>query len=161
MRYVIAASTEWLVRQCREVLEEILDVDFQVGSVAETGADCDAAILSFPLAHERYGGVPRMGVAQVLVNERTDGAPSIILATPPGVAKTSAAGVNASEVQEYVVNVLDSCREAFLTVFPGEDDSRILIHLEAAGIDRRDMGPTLDGLVRFLSGHGHSASSST
>jgi hypothetical protein len=161
MKYVIAASTERLVKLCREALEGILDVEFRVGSVPEAGADCDAAILSFPLAHERYGGVPRMGVAQVLVNDREDGAPGIILATPPGPAKTSPAGVNASEVEEYVVKVLGSCREAFLSAFPGEDDSQILIHLEAAGIDRSDMGPILDGLLRFLSRRGHSASSST
>ncbi|HWO64938.1 MAG TPA: hypothetical protein VNO31_33380, partial [Umezawaea sp.] len=90
MKYVIAASIERIVQACREALAGIPDVEFRVGSVPETGVGCDAAILSFPLAHERYGGSPRMGVAQVLMNTRGDGAPGIILATPPSPVSTSA-----------------------------------------------------------------------
>jgi len=154
MRYVVAASTARLVDECREALAGVPDIDFRVGSVSESGADCDAAVLSFPLAHERYGGEPRIGIAQVLVNERHDGAPPIILAAPPLPVAATAAGVSDAEVENHVVSVLVSTRDAFLRTFPDETDSRILVHLEAAGIDHRDMKPTLGGLQKFLSGHG-------
>ncbi|WP_155546119.1 hypothetical protein [Amycolatopsis camponoti] len=154
MRYVIAASTARLVEECRKALAGVPDIDFRVGSVSESGADCDAAVLSFPLAHERYGGEPRVGVAQVLVNEREDDAPPIILAAPPRPVVATAAEVSDAEVEEHVVRVLVSTRDVFLRAFPEETDSRILVHLEAAGIDRRDMKPTLSALRKFLSGHG-------
>jgi hypothetical protein len=151
VRYVVAASTERIVDACREALRGLPGVEFRVGSVPEAGADCDAAILSFPLAHERYGGTPRIGIAQVLVNRRDDGAPGAILATPPSPAPTSASTCSDFEVEEHVVHVLDSCLAEFLTSFPGrEENSTILIHLEAAGIDRRDLGAPLKGIQRFL-----------
>lgn len=153
MRYVVAASTERMVQECREALRGLPGVEFRVGSVPETGVDCDAAILSFPLAHERYGGTPRIGIAQVLVNTRGDGAPGVILATPPGPALLSASTGGDSEVEEHVVHVLSSCTAEYLNSSPGQDGeaSVILIHLEAAGIDRPDLTAPLRGIHRFLS----------
>lgn len=151
MRYIVAASSERIVEACREVLGELPGVGFRVGSVPEAGADCDAAILSFPLAHERYGGTPQIGVAQVLENTRGDGAPGVILATPPGPALTSENTGSDSEIERHVVHVLSACVAEFLKCFPGcEANSTILIHLEAAGIDRRDLGAPLKGIYRFL-----------
>lgn len=152
MRYVVAASTVRIVDACREALRGLSGVEFRVGSVPEAGADCDAAILSFPLAHERYGGTPRIGVAQVLVNTRGDGAPSIIMATPPAPPQTLASSDKDSEIERHVFHVLDSCVAEFLNAFPGCDESsKILVHLEAAGIDRRDLTAPLKGILKFLS----------
>ncbi|HEX6347016.1 hypothetical protein [Umezawaea sp.] len=152
MEYVVAASLERIVQACREALGDIPDVEFRVGSVPETGAGCDVAILSFPLAHERYGGVPRMGVAQVLVNTRGDGAPGIILATPPTPVPVSATGVGDAEIEEYVIRALDSCLGELENHFPEfEGISKILVHLEAAGLDRKDLGAPLRGVRSFLS----------
>jgi hypothetical protein len=150
MRYVVAASTERIVQACREALRGLPGVEFRLGSVPEAGVGCDAAILSFPLAHERYGGTPRVGLAQVLVNTRGDGAPGVILATPPRPNLADAS--SDLEVEEHVVYVLGSCVAEFLNSFPEcEEVSSILIHLEAAGIDRRDLSAPLKGVYRFLS----------
>ncbi|MET7282668.1 hypothetical protein ABZS29_30850 [Kribbella sp. NPDC005582] len=152
MRYVIAASTERMVETCRQGLRDLSNVEFRVGSVPETGKDCDAAILSSPLAHERYGGIPRMGVAQVLANTRGDGAPGIILATP--LSPVSAVGVTAGrlEVEEHVVYVLSACLEAFLNQYSEcNNESSVLIHLEAAAIDQRDLSAPIRGIRRVLS----------
>lgn len=152
MRYVVAASTARIVEACREALHGLSGVEFRVGSVPEAGVDCDAAILSFPLAHERYGGTPRIGVAQALVNTRGDGAPSIIMATPPAPPQTLASSGKDSEIERHVFHVLDSCVAEFLNAFPGrEESSKILVHLEAAGIDRRDLAAPLKGILKFLS----------
>ena len=152
MRYVIAASTEPMVQACREALRGLPGVEFRLGSVPEAGADCVAAIVSFPLAHERYGGAPRIGVAQVVANTRGDGVPGVILATPPRPAPVSAGISEDFEIEEHVVYVLESCEAAFLGSFPQCDErSSVLIHLEAAGIDRRDLSAPLKGVYRFLS----------
>ncbi|MGW8728494.1 hypothetical protein ACWGNF_20980 [Streptomyces sp. NPDC055808] len=108
--------------------------------------------MSFPLAHERYDGIPRIGVAQALVNKRGDGAPNIILATPPAPPQTLAASGSDSEIERHVFHVLDSCVAEFLNAFPErEESSKILVHLEAAGIDRRDLTAPLKGISKFLS----------
>lgn len=152
MRYVVAASTERIREACREALCGLPGVEFRVGSVPETGADCDVAILSFSLAHERYGGTPQIGVAQALVNTRGDGAPSIIMATPPAPPQTSATSGRDSEIERHVFHVLDSCVAEFLNTFPERGgSSKILVHLEAAGIDRKDIAAPLKGVLKFLS----------
>ncbi|MFJ3788915.1 hypothetical protein [Kitasatospora sp. NPDC090091] len=150
MRYVLAASAERTTDACRRALQGRSGVEFRVGSVPETGSDCDAAIFSFPLAHERYGGIPRPGAAQLLENQRDDGVPGLILATPPAPPRTSAG--TGEEVEEHSFHVLSACATEFLREFPElGDDAMILIHMEAAGIDHRNIDASLRGVLRFLS----------
>ncbi len=153
MRYVLAASTERIVETCSEALQDLVNIEFRVGSVPETGKGCDAAILSSPLAHERYGGIPRIGVAQLLVNTRGDGAPGIILATPPIPLQTVGVAAADFEVEEHVVYVLSACLEVFLNRFPErKSESSVLVHLEAAAIDREDLEAPIRGIRKVLSG---------
>ncbi|MEZ0070651.1 hypothetical protein ABIA32_006704 [Streptacidiphilus sp. MAP12-20] len=107
--------------------------------------------MSFPLAHERYGGIPRPEEAQVLVNTRGDGAPGIILATPPTPAKIPGKSGGDCEVESHVFHVLNASVIEFLNEFPecGEA-SKILIHLEASAIDRKDLSAALRGVLKLL-----------
>lgn len=152
MRYVIAASTERIINACRAALSGRPEIECRIGSVREVGTDCDAAVLSFPLAHERYGGSPRLGVAQIIENTRNDGAPKIILATPPAPPRSSTDSVSDSEVEKHVFHILDSCVGEFLNAFPecGEH-AKILVHLEAAGLDRRELDAPLKAILKFVS----------
>lgn len=151
VKYVIAASSERIVQACRDSLGGTPTVEFRVGSVPECGADCDAAILNFPLAHERYGGVPQLGMAQVLKNERGDGAPKIILSTPPMSLESQKVIVTDSDIEEQVFQILNSCVDALLKVFPHQDEGvRILLHLEAAGIDRKNLDIPIRAISRLL-----------
>ncbi|MFB8396957.1 hypothetical protein [Streptomyces yangpuensis] len=149
MEYVIAGSSETDIAQCRSVLGDLPGVLFRVGSVPETGADCDAVILNPALAHERYGGQPRRGEVQALLNRREDGAPEIVLAAAP--VEGAVADPDAAAVEEFVRDLLDSCVAAFRERFPERASrARILVHLEGAAIDRPDLAVPLTGVLRFL-----------
>ncbi|MFJ6796683.1 hypothetical protein [Streptomyces sp. NPDC091268] len=149
MEYVIAGSSETDVAECRRILGPLSGVEFRVGSVPETGADCDAVILSPALAHERYGGMPRRGEAQVLVNGEQDGAPEIILAAAPVTG--AVANPDDARIEEFVHHLLGSCVTAFLEHFPERrQTARLLVHLEGAAIDRPDVTGPARGVLRFL-----------
>jgi hypothetical protein len=150
MRYVIASGSERSINSCREFLGSRDELEFRLGSVRETGWDCDAAVLMSPLAHERYGGVPQVGVAQVLTNRRADGAPEVILATPPRPMAAASHCPSDSEIERRVFGVLNSCMTAYVNCPGCSTDSKVLIHLEAAGMDRRNLDPPLRGIADFL-----------
>ncbi|MFI5529785.1 hypothetical protein ACIA8O_14720 [Kitasatospora sp. NPDC051853] len=151
MEYVVAAAGTHTVEVCREALGDRAGLDFRVGSVADTGFDCDAVILSSPLAHERYGGVPIPGSAQLLVNHRGDGAPPVVIATPVVPWEEPARHLAAAEAEVRTHRILAACVDAFTAGrsvnAPGP---RILIHLEGAGIDRPELSPTIGGIARLL-----------
>ncbi|BCJ29822.1 hypothetical protein Asera_39300 [Actinocatenispora sera] len=151
MEYVIASSSESVVQMCREMLGFLAGVSFRMGSIPETGFDCDAAILNSPLGHERYGGTPQIGHVQTLINRRDDGAPAVILAAAPIRADVAAAEPSDAEIESHVQGVIESCISAFRSKFPNRgEEARILLHLEGAGIDRRDIKVPLRGVLRFL-----------
>ncbi|GAB7185171.1 hypothetical protein ATKI12_5002 [Kitasatospora sp. Ki12] len=150
MRFVIAASTERLVDSCRDFLGNRTGLDFRRGSVAETGWDCDAAILSSALGHDRYGGSPQVGVAQVLLNMRADGAPGVILTTPPLPLAAASRHPADPDVERYVLDALDSCLAAYVREVGSVRNVKILTHLEAAGFDRQDLTAPLRGIAEFL-----------
>lgn len=154
VRYVIASTSKVSVDGCRAALAGIAGVEFRVGSVPDTWPGCDAAVVWWPLAHEQYGGIPEPGVAQVLFNSLEGDAPEVILATPSGPGRTSGVGPTDPEIEEYTFSSLDSCIREYLRLFPERHDTaKILIHLEAAGINRRDMRAPLRGIERFLRAH--------
>ncbi|WP_162793985.1 hypothetical protein [Streptomyces paludis] len=148
MKFVMATSSDRFIQECRRMLGHIPGIEFRTGSIAETGWDCDAAILNSPLAHERYGGSPRIGSVQVLVNHRDDGAPGIILATAPIDFDSATASPLAEEIGMHVQKSLGACTSAFAREF--SEEASILIHLEGAGIDRPDIKAPLAGVLKFL-----------
>ncbi|MEJ8644388.1 hypothetical protein WKI68_29870 [Streptomyces sp. MS1.HAVA.3] len=148
MEYVIAGSSEADVARFREILRDVPGVEFRVGSVPETGADCDAVILNPALAHERYGGTPRIGEVQVLINRNEDGAPEIILAAAPVTGAMAAP--DDAQTEEFVYRLLDSCVTAFWEHFPDRTHTRLLVHLEGAAIDRPDAAVPARGVLRSL-----------
>jgi hypothetical protein len=152
MRYVIAASTERAVASCQALLGDRGEVEYRVGSVAQAGWDCDAAIVSFPLAHDRYGGVPQVGHAQVLENNRDDGAPRIVLATPPISPSSTSSMPTDEQIGSHVAYVIGACVEVYAESRRPDRTAKILIHLEAAGVDRKDLNPVAQGIGKFLAG---------
>lgn len=151
MKCVIASTSKATVDGCRATLAGIAGVEFRVGSVSDTWPGCDAAVVWWPLAHEQYGGIPESGVAQVLFNSLGGDAPEVILATPSGPGRTSGVGPTDPEIEDYTFSSLDACVQEYLRLFPEcRDKAVILIHLEASGINRRDMKVPLRGIERFL-----------
>ncbi|MEW2399878.1 hypothetical protein [Streptomyces sp. NPDC046862] len=151
MKYVIASTSKAAVDGCRAELAGITGVDFRVGSLPDTWSGCDAAVVWWPLAHEQYGGTLESGVAQVLSNSQDDDAPEVILATPSGPGGTSGVGSTEPEIEEYTFSSLDACVQEYVRHFPEcRAKAVILIHLEASGINRRDMKAPLRGMERFL-----------
>ncbi|MFJ5079575.1 MULTISPECIES: hypothetical protein [Streptomyces] len=151
MKYVIASATKGTVDVCRAALASYDCLEFRVGIVPDTGAGCDAAVVWWPLAHEQYGGIPEAGLAQVLLNTTDGDVPEIILATPPGPGRTSGVGATDPEVEDHMFTTLDACIREYLKTFPEcRESAVILIHLDAAGLDRGDMKARVRGLERFL-----------
>ncbi|MEU1186019.1 hypothetical protein [Streptomyces sp. NPDC005859] len=148
--YVIASGTERAVAACRAALGGISEVDIRVGSVPETGWDCDAAILNGPLAHERYGGAPRRGEVQILANRLKDGAPPVIVAAAPRAMDRAVTEPTDVEIEDYVQDVLTSCVSAIVAAFPDRGEVRVLVHLEGAALDRPAIEVPLRGIRRFL-----------
>jgi hypothetical protein len=57
-----------------------------------------------------------------------------------------------AEVEAFVISALRGCIAAYSDAGYGLSGSKILIHLEAAGIDRTDLTPTLRAIVDLLGG---------
>lgn len=150
MMYVVATSVQRHLDSCREFLGFRDGLEFRLGSVVKTGFDCDAAILSSALAHDRYGGSPVLGLAQVLVNRRADGAPRLILTTPPMPLAAVSGAPTDVQVETFVVRALKSSIDAYVDAGNSPLDSKVLVHLEAAGIDRPDLTPTLRAIAELL-----------
>lgn len=155
MKYVIASGLARNFETCREFLGHIKGLEIRFGSAPETGWDCDAEIVWFPIAHDRYGGFPKTGVAQVLDNSRFDGAPGIVLATPPLMRGSASNADQDAENERQVLEILRSCVAAFVDEFGRDDESKILIHFEGSGIARPNLEPTLKALEKFLKEEGY------
>ena len=153
MRYVIASAVETTLNACRDFVGAGEGLEFRTGSVSRSGWDCQAAVVNFALAHDRYGGMPVIGSAQVLVNGRGDGAPEIILATPPLPLAAASNSPTDADVESRVLGILRSCITAYVDRFGESAETKVLIHLEAAGIDRPDLTPTLRAIADFLGPH--------
>jgi hypothetical protein len=55
-----------------------------------------------------------------------------------------------TDIEMNVLRSLRSCIAAFVDACGDSADSKILIHLEAAGFDRPDLTPTLSAVAEFL-----------
>lgn len=108
-------------------------------------------MVHFALAHDRYGGRPIIGRAQVLHNVRNDGAPAIILSSPPLHPDCRAEVTRPERVEEHVSAMLAAsliewaCSPLYrlYSVEPA-----CLIHLEGAGLDFGTAMETARGIRR-------------
>lgn len=134
MRYVIAAAQEHVLSVWRSVLAGHGQFDLRRGYGPETAAGCDAEVMAAPLAHDLYGGKPSPVRAQVLVNERGDGLPPLIVAMP-AVLLHRQAGTRAepserepgSGMQDLVLRCLEAVDE-----FNAQNPGRAVAVLEFA-----------------------------
>ncbi|MDR7312047.1 hypothetical protein J2S40_003105 [Nocardioides luteus] len=103
-----------------------------------TAAGCDAELISFPLAAERYGADPKKHVAQVLSNPRNDGAPAIVVAIPPlEVDATGKPMAQGMDTDEWLAWALNGALEALHDSVGDLDGVTVLLYLEAVGMAGR------------------------
>ncbi|OJF11020.1 hypothetical protein EDD30_3240 [Couchioplanes caeruleus] len=86
-----------------------------------------------------------VGRAQVLRNSRGDGAPPIILATPP---LESGAGLGGSaEAEEHAARMVGMAVDQWVSSEGPFDSSALcLVHIEASGLDFSDLSTIAGGL---------------
>jgi hypothetical protein len=137
VRFLIASSRDATIEKWLTGLSGLDNVEFRVGSGGAVGSGCDAAVLPFYLAHDRYGGVPEIGRAQVLRNSLGDGLPGYIVATPP------------FQAQERVPDEAELAERVYFTVRESLDAisrynstgghppiDRVLLNVDGLGFDR-------------------------
>src|SRR5690606_24556574 len=108
------------------------------GSIAEAGVGCDAAVVHYTVAHDRYGGAPIVGKAQVLQNLRNDGAPPVILATPPLESGAGMGPEPQAEVEKHAMRMLGMALVEWVRspLYPHHSSEAVcLLHIEGAGLD--------------------------
>jgi hypothetical protein len=146
MKFVVATGTPDMIRELQRCPGSER-FELRAGSVPSTSDGCDAALLSLPLAAERYGADPTNHGPQVLVNERGDGAPGTIVTLPVlelPVDDSPAQGDGAFWTEWALGNAVDAMRSAL----GATDDLVLLLHVEAAVMDRRPCS-TMKALVQF------------
>ncbi|WP_143116368.1 hypothetical protein [Lentzea xinjiangensis] len=151
MRFVVASAHAHRLEEVSRKLNDVLRVEFRLGSIPNAGFDCNAGIVHYTLAHDRYGGRPVVGRAQVLQNLRGDGAPLVILATPPLEDDTGLGLDRNVKVENRVIRMLGMCIDEW--VLSGESvgtDSTCLVHMEGSGLDFDESGAVVAGLERII-----------
>lgn len=132
MRFVVASAAPERVDALR-ACSQAAQFEVRSGSVPETSAGCDVALVSFPLAADRYGALWLNHAAQVLSNDRHDGAPLIIVALPTVPERRSAAEMGEDGWAQWTIT---GALEALSSTFGPDDDLTVLVHLEATALDR-------------------------
>lgn len=159
MKYVIASSAERTLRPWIQGLDDLPNLEFRVGNIPPVGEGCDAEIVAFMFAHDRYGGTPRIGEAQALVNHLQDGSPRIILATPPLPleslkSENESSGHGANSIEEHVFRTVRACVDEAERLnredSPGSPIRCILLHIIGLGFDRFKAEPALKGFRRAI-----------
>lgn len=155
MRFVVSSSSELKSEQLSHLLGGLPKVAVRSGSLAEVGADCDAAVVHYTVAHDRYGGAPIVGKAQVLRNSRNDGAPATILATPPLESGAGTGSEGQAEVENHVLRMLSSALAEWARsplYPPGSAEATCVLHIEAAGLDFGELGSIARGIGLAIEG---------
>lgn len=145
---VLGSASGRLVDECARLVGGT-GVEVRKGSVIECGWDCDAALVNAPLAHERYGGVPEIGRAQVLLNDTGDGAPGWVITTVPLALREAADVRDDQDRERFVRGVMDSGLRAMFDVMgeKREPRFRVLVHLEAAAFDRLPLARVVSAVL--------------
>ncbi|MFR9728859.1 hypothetical protein ACL03H_06465 [Saccharopolyspora sp. MS10] len=133
MRIVLAAESEGVASELGDLFSEIDGVLVRSGAVGEVAADCDAILMKFYLAHDRYGGSPVVGESQVLTNSRGDGLPGRVVATSP--FPSSDTSTDDSEVERRLRSMFARAFDAVRTAEGIGEDWRVLVHREGLGLD--------------------------
>jgi hypothetical protein len=91
-----------------------------------------------------------LGSAQVLLNTRADGAPALILATPPRPLGAGSAHPARADVEAGVFGALRAAIAADADRCGPLPEATVVIDLEAAAFDRPDLTPTLRAVANLL-----------
>jgi hypothetical protein len=136
VKYVVAATREDMLGAWRRGLVDLRNVEFRLGYGTQVVGDSDAAVLPFEMAYDRYGGTPEIGRSKILRNNRNDGYPPLIIATPPfGSSKE----VEKEEVLgDRLCFALSSCFMAAQAhnVVSRDAIESLFLHVEGAGLQR-------------------------
>lgn len=155
MRYIVAATSEAILRSWRRGLADLGNVQFKAGYGTETVGDADAAIVQFYLAHDRYGGKPEIGRSQLLRNERNDGYPRYILTTPPFLA-----GKHIEDAETFgdrLFFTFSSCILAAQAHNAASRDDQIkslYLHVDGMGLERFPEGVAVEAFRRAVVAYG-------
>lgn len=150
MQYVLASVAPSTLEEWQHALGDLPGLDFRLGAGSAVSQDCDAQIVKFYHAHDRYGGTPEVGKSQVLANTRNDGSPAIIVATPPFASGPEV--TDPAELAERMYFTFSSCFNEIArlnTTNPGIV-TRVLIHIEGLGLEEIGREPSIIGLRRAL-----------
>lgn len=138
MRFVVAIGIEDHIQEVLDAVRPGYPFEVRTGPVKVVAVDCDAELVSFPLAAERYGADPKRHVAQVLSNTRNDGAPAIVVAIPPlEVDATGKPMTLGMDTEEWLTWALNGALEALRDSVGDLDEVSVLLYLEAVGMQRR------------------------
>lgn len=138
MRFVVAIGVESHIQDVLNAVRPGYPFEVRTGPVKVAAAGCDAELVSFPLAAERYGADPKRHVAQVLSNPRDDGAPAIVVAIPPlEVDATGKPITRGMDTDEWLTWALNGALEALRDSVGDLDGVSVLLYLEAVGMERR------------------------
>jgi len=151
MHYVIASVSESTLVAWQDSFVDLPDVIFRVGAGSAVSFDCDAQLMNFYLAHDRYGGTPEIGRAQVLVNTRNDSSPRYVVATPP-FAGGGREVTDPAELEERLYYTFSACFDKVSGTNEREPDviERVLIHVEGMGLEEIGREPSIRALRRAM-----------
>ncbi|WP_155377907.1 hypothetical protein [Cellulomonas sp. JZ18] len=141
MRFVVGVGNAERYRQVVAGLDPDYPYEVRQGGVAAVGAGCDAQLMMFPLAAERYAGAdPRSRAAQVLVNDRGDGGTPVVVALPTLALDADLRPVTHGRThREHVTWAITSALAALEDACGDLDGLTVLLHLEAAAMDARPL----------------------
>ncbi|GGM45020.1 hypothetical protein ACFQBY_01640 [Promicromonospora citrea] len=140
MNFVVAIGAADLFEEVRASVGPEYPYEIRTGGITAVGSGCDAELVNFPLACERYGADRTRHVAQVLSNDRSDGAPELIVVIPPlEVDKRGAPVTQGMDYRQWVAWALGSSLDALAVAIGSLKDVTVLIHLESAGMDARPL----------------------
>jgi hypothetical protein len=150
VQFVLASAAQSTMEEWRRALGDRPGLEFRVGRGPAVSYDCDAQIVKFTHAHDRYGGTPEIGRAQVLANTRNDGTPAIIVATPPFAAGPEVTDPDElADRQWFTFSQCFQAIDAWNTANPGAV-TKVLIHIEGLGLEEAGREPSITGLRRAL-----------
>lgn len=157
MKFVVATSNKRKLDEVSQLLSGRSNLELRDGSVPDVSHGCDAAVMHFTLAHDRYGGRPVVGQSQVLRNSRNDGVAPIILATPPLEAGAGLGPDKDAETERHTARMVGMALDAWVKSpdYP-EDASGLvcLIHIEGAGLTFSPLDAICRGLEKTMGTYG-------
>lgn len=141
MKIIIADTQSAVLDRWRSELAELGGICFRQGYGSETVGDCDAAVMSVAMAHDRYGGMPKIGRSQILVNRSNDGYAPLIVTTPP--LASSGEQMSDDLLGRRVMQSLSACLKAIKEFNAKNEHQQIrslFLHIGGLGFDQFPVG---------------------